>query len=140
VVNALLIDRGAGSDRYEAKIISTGLAEVRSNAFFIDEGGDDTYVLDAGADGFGDVDERKEYVDPAKTSTASLSLGQVGVFLDLGGKDTYLRGTEPDAQARDGARWNVRARDVSAPGGFNVSFGADLEGAARFLAAWPRRE
>ena len=38
VVNAFLIDRGDGNDRYEAKIISMGCAEVRSNAFFLDEG------------------------------------------------------------------------------------------------------
>jgi hypothetical protein len=140
VVNALLIDRGAGSDRYEAKIISTGLAEVRSNAFFLDEGGDDTYVLDAGTQGFGDVDERPEYKDTPKTSAASFALTQVGVFLDLGGKDTYLRGTAPDPEAGDGRRWHVRARDPAAANGFNVSFGADLEGGPlRFLAPWPPR-
>jgi hypothetical protein len=145
VVNAFLIDRGTGSDRYEAKIISTGLAEVRSNAFFLDEGGDDTYVLDEGTKGFGDVDERPEYTDPPKTSTASFALTQVGVFLDLGGKDTYLRRPKegepaPDPEAGDDRRWNVRARDAAAPGGFNVSFAADLEGKSpRFLAPWPAR-
>ncbi len=145
VVNALLIDRGAGSDRYEAKIISTGLAEVRSNAFFLDEGGDDTYVLDAGTKGFGDVDERKEYTDPPKTSTASFELTQVGVFLDLGGKDAYLRRPKegepaPDPEAGDNRRWNLRARDPRAAGGFNVSFAADVEGGkARFLVPWPAR-
>ncbi|MCK6459873.1 MAG: hypothetical protein L6Q95_08260 [Planctomycetes bacterium] len=145
VVNAFLIDRGAGNDRYEARILSTGLAEVRSNAFFLDEGGDDTYVLDEGAQGFGDVDERPEYKDPPKTSTASFSLTQVGVFLDLGGKDAYLRRPregEParDPEAGDNRRWNVRARDPAAAGGFNVSFAADLEGGRPlFLAPWPPR-
>jgi len=140
VVNAFLIDRGTGNDRYEAKIISTGLAEVRSNAFFIDEGGDDTYVLDAGTNGFGMVDNRKEYADPPKTSTASFSLTQVGLFLDLDGKDTYLRGDKPDEHARDGQRWNLRARDPAAMNGFNVSYAADLKkGRLRFLEAWPSR-
>jgi len=139
-VNAFLIDRGTGNDRYEAKIISTGLAEVRSNAFFIDEGGDDTYVLNAGTNGFGMVDNRKEYADPPKTSTASFSLTQVGLFLDLDGKDTYLRGDKPDEHARDGKRWNLRARDPAAPNGFNVCYGADLKkGRLRFLEAWPAR-
>ncbi|MHC5031095.1 MAG: hypothetical protein ACYTGI_09970 [Planctomycetota bacterium] len=145
VVNAFLIDRGTGNDHYEAKIISTGLAEVRSNAFFLDEGGDDTYILDAGTKGLGDVDQRKRYTEPRKTSTFSFELAQVGLFLDLGGKDTYLRTPKegeraPDAEAADGKRWNVRARDARALHGFNVSFGADLEGGTlRFLAPWPSR-
>jgi hypothetical protein len=146
VVNAFLIDRGAGNDRYEAKIISTGLAEVRSNAFFVDEGGDDTYILDKGTRGFGDVDERKEYDEPGKSSTFQFELGQVGLFLDLGGRDTYLRTPKEgdrvaDEKAGDGRRWNVRARVPTAPGGFNVSFAADLEGTKlKFLAPWPPRE
>jgi len=145
VVNAFLIDRGTGNDHYEAKIISTGLAEVRSNAFFLDEGGDDTYILNVGSKGFGDVDKRKEYTEPRKTSTFTFELGQVGLFLDLGGKDTYLRTPKegertPDAAAADGKRWNVQARDPAAPHGFNVSFGADLEGGVLgFLAPWPAR-
>jgi hypothetical protein len=145
VVNAFLIDRGTGNDHYEAKIISTGVAEIRSNAFFLDEGGDDTYILDAGAKGFGDVDERKRYTEPRKTSTFMFELSQVGLFLDLGGKDTYLRTPKegestPDPEAADGRQWNVRARDPAAQHGFNVSFGADLEeGVLRFLAPWPAR-
>jgi hypothetical protein len=145
VVNAFLIDRGAGNDHYEAKIISTGLAEVRSNAFFLDEGGDDTYILNAGSKGFGDGDKRTEYTEARKTSTFMFELGQVGLFLDLGGKDTYLRTPKegeraPDPNAADGKRWNVRARDPAAHCGFNVSFGADLEGGVLgFLAPWPSR-
>ncbi|MHC4340517.1 MAG: hypothetical protein ACYSX0_09940 [Planctomycetota bacterium] len=145
VVNAFLIDRGKGNDRYEAKIISTGLAEVRSNAFFIDEGGDDVYVLDAKTKGFGDVDERKEYTEPRRTATFQYHLAQVGLFLDLGGKDSYLRRSKSgelkaDDRAGDGRTWNVRARDPGALHGPNVSIGADLENRIlRFLAAWPAR-
>jgi len=145
VVNAFLIDRGDGKDRYEANIISTGLAEVRSNAFFLDEGGDDTYVLDAGTLGFGAVDERPEYKDPPKTSAASFYLTQVAVFLDLGGKDTYLRRPNggkpaPDSEAGDHRRWHVHVRDPAAENGFNVSFAADLKAKPpSFLAAWPSR-
>ena len=40
--NAVLINKG-GNDRYTAKMISYGLAEIRSNAFFIDIGGDEYY-------------------------------------------------------------------------------------------------
>jgi len=146
VVNAFLIDRGAGNDRYEAQIISTGLAEVRSNAFFIDEGGDDTYILNVKSKGFGDVDQRADYKKPRRSSTYSFRMPQAAIFLDLGGKDRYLRRDKdgalaPDESAKDGATWNVRARDPSAQNGFNVSFGGDLEAATlRFLTPWPARK
>ena len=48
----MLIDRGNGNDRYEAKKISIGVAEIRSNAIFLDEGGDDTYVMNTKGKGF----------------------------------------------------------------------------------------
>jgi len=147
VVNAFLIDRGGGNDRYEAKIISMGCAEVRSNAFFLDEGGDDTYRLAPGGKGWGDVDERADYTTMPRTTVYPFALAQVAVFLDLGGTDRYLRagaepGSEPqaDAQARDGARWNLRTRDPAALHGPNVSFAGDRDGGVlRFLAPWPRR-
>jgi hypothetical protein len=144
VVVALLLDRGAGNDRYEAKIISTGLAEVRSQAFFLDEGGDDTYVLDEGAKGLGDRDERKEYAAPGPTHLYSFELPQIGLFLDLGGRDRYLRRGKSgeladDPAAGDGRRWNVRARDPASPAAFNASLGADVErGRVGFLDPWPR--
>jgi len=143
VVVALLLDRGAGNDVYEAKIISTGLAEVRSQAFFLDEGGDDTYVLDEGAKGLGDRDERKEYAAPAPTHLYAFELPQIGLFLDLGGRDRYLRRAKTgdlaqDGVAGDGRRWNVRARDPASRAAFNASLGADLErGRLGFLDPWP---
>ncbi len=159
VVNAFLIDRGSGNDRYDAKIISIGLAEVRSNAFFIDEGGDDVYFLDHGQLGLGAGDERDSYREPGRTTTFPFHLGQVGVFLDLGGKDRYNRRgapeTVPDSggsstspadaevvkeNAEDGGTWNVRARATDATGGPNVSYGRDVDGGTvGFLRAWPAR-
>jgi len=147
VVNAFLIDRGAGNDRYEASRISIGCAEVRSNAFFIDEGGDDTYQLGAGGLGLGGVDVRPEYTTMPRTTAYPFALAQVAVFLDLGGRDRYLRAPaspgaepQPDPQARDGAAWNVRVADPAALSGPNVSFAADREGGIpRFLAPWPAR-
>jgi hypothetical protein len=147
VVNALLLDRGRGNDRYEAKIISTGLGQVRSNGLFLDEGGDDVYVLDVGTTGFGDVDQRPEYAAPGRSTTFPFHLGQVGLFLDLGGKDTYQRraadgALAPDADAKDGASWHVRKRDPASRAGPNVSLGRDLPGTAArlgFLDAWPAR-
>ena len=103
-MNAFLIDRGDGNDRYLGKIISTGVAEVRSNAFFVDEGGDDLYLLDAGTRGFGDVDERDDYREPGLTHTYPFHLGQVAIFLDLGGRDRYLRRDRTGALVPDPSR------------------------------------
>ena len=145
VVNAFLIDRGGGDDRYEAKVISTGLAEVRSNAFFLDDGGDDVYVLDAKTKGFGDVDHRPRYDKIGSGMAFPFHLTQVGVFIDAGGTDRYLRrdkdGKErADPDAGDGKRWHVRTRDPRRLNGPNVSCGLDLAaGRFGFLDPWPLR-
>jgi hypothetical protein len=145
VVNAFLIDRGDGNDRYLGKIISTGVAEVRSNAFFLDEGGDDIYLLSAGAKGYGDVDERESYEAPGPTHSYPFHLDQVAVFLDLGGRDRYLRRTKagtivPDPEAADGRTWHRRRRDPRKLSGPNVSIGRDqVRGRLGFLDPWPRR-
>jgi hypothetical protein len=151
VVIAMLLDRGSGNDVYEAKIISLGLAEVRSNAFFLDEGGDDYYVLDAGQKGLGDVDEAPTYLRPGRTATFPFHVAQVGVFLDLGGADRYRRrgpdgalADDPDAGA--GKTWRRRPRVAGSRAGPNVSIGRDAEtGRLGFLdprpapGATPRR-
>jgi hypothetical protein len=145
VVNAFLIDRGDGNDRYDARRISLGVAEVRSNAFFIDEGGDDTYLVAPKGKFLGDVDTRQGYRQAGRTSAFTAHLGQVAVFLDLGGTDRYLRraadgSVVADESAGDGRTWNVRKADAGAAHGPNVSVGADSSGMdLRFLRAWPRR-
>ncbi|MHC4472523.1 MAG: hypothetical protein ACYS99_16355, partial [Planctomycetota bacterium] len=141
VVNAFLIDRGGGSDRYEAKMISLGMAQVRSNAFFLDEGGDDTYVVAKALKGLGDVDRRKSYPKPERHYTYFHHLAQVGMFLDLGGKDTYLRDGAPDAAAADGRTWQLSRRERGSEAGPNVSLGKDVpRGRLGFLDAWPARK
>jgi hypothetical protein len=144
-VNAFLIDRGDGNDVYEAKRISIGVANVRSNAFFLDEGGDDRYVIDQGASGFGDADQMPSYTVPGRTAPFPFDLGQVAIFLDLGGHDTYLRRgpdgkTSPDPDAKDGKTWHLLARDPASRAGPNVRIGRDVaSGRLGFLDAWPAR-
>jgi hypothetical protein len=144
VVNAFLIDRGQGSDRYEARTISFGVAEVRSHAFFLDEGGDDTYVVERGRRNLGDVDERPTYSEPSRTATFAFHLGQIGVFLDLDGTDTYLEragDAAPEAANAygDDRTWQHRPR--AGPGGFNVALGRDGAGGRStwLTGAWAPR-
>lgn len=145
-VNAFLIDRGAGNDRYEALIDSIGYALHRSQAFFIDDGGNDTYVLARDAHGSGEADQLDTYATPARTAAVAFHQTQIGLFLDCGGTDTYLRRQEdgtlvPDAQAGDDRTWHLRANDPAARGGFNVSIGKDLPaGRIGFLDPWPARQ
>ncbi|MDA1195235.1 MAG: hypothetical protein O2894_08625, partial [Planctomycetota bacterium] len=147
VVNAFLIDRGSGNDTYEAQRISFGVAQVRSQAFFIDEGGDDTYVVRGGGHFLGDVDDRDAYRVPGRTSDFPWRLAQVGVFLDLGGQDHYhVRAADdaltPHTLARDNAVWQVRAREPAKPGAGapNCSYAADVErGIVGWLASHPAR-
>ena len=144
VVNAFLIDRGNGNDHYEAKKISIGVAMVRSNAFFLDEGGDDTYVMRGKQKGIGDVDERAYYKKPDRTTPMHFHLPQAALFLDLGGKDTYVRkdkdGKVVDLGEKDDATWKLRARDPASSAGFNVSIGRDQPaGRLGFLDVWPAR-
>jgi hypothetical protein len=92
LVNALLLDV-KGNDSYEAKIISLGSAEVRSNAFLIDLEGNDIYRLGikAAPIGLGGVDTRKEYGTVRFFAPYNGLVSQIGLFLDLGGKDQYVK-------------------------------------------------
>jgi len=145
VVDALLIDRGQGNDRYEARIDATGYGMRRSNAFFLDEGGNDTYILDEGARGLGDIDQQDTYGTPGRTATFAFHIAQIGLFLDCGGTDTYRRrrpdGTlVPDDAAADGRTWHLQKRDPTTLGAPNVSLGRDVaRGRLGFLDPWPRR-
>ncbi len=88
--NALLIDT-AGDDLYQAKIISLGLAEIRSNAILLDLAGDDTYRLDAGQLGLGASDSRDYYGKPSATAPYYGESLSIGLLLDAGGSDRYER-------------------------------------------------
>ena len=86
--NALLFDIG-GNDKYIAKIISIGCAEIRSNAMLIDIGGDDYYQLQDGQLGFGASDYRESYDNPNQFSPYNSYTKSFGLLLDIGGEDEY---------------------------------------------------
>ena len=155
VVIAFLIDRGRGNDYYEADRISIGVAEVRSQAFFIDEGGDDTYVTNAKGQFLGAIDDRESYKTPGRTADFPWRLPQLAMFLDLGGTDTYLvrdgQGEPtPHPTAKDGGtwmdrRWSEPAVKPAFEGGgavgmWNLAYAADCAGGdIGWLRPYPRR-
>jgi hypothetical protein len=146
LVIGFLIDRGQGSDRYEGRNDALGLATKRSNAFFIDEGGNDTYILNHDTRGLGQADVDETYVKPGRTATFGFHVAQVGLFLDCGGTDTYQRRTGdgrlvPDSQAGNNRTWHLVAKDREARSAPNVSMGRDVaRSRVGFLDPWPARE
>jgi len=104
---ALLVDLG-GDDRYECTgVDGIGFSINRSVAMLIDVFGDDTYLGKPGnVPGFARYDER--FADYAGLSTYFADASSLGLFLDIGGRDSYWSG------AADGAAWG------DAPGSDNV--------------------
>lgn len=128
--DALFIDRG-GNDHYSAKLISYGCAEIRSNAIFLEMGGDDIYGFTPGLLGFGAVDWQEDYgtmhlLSPYKTYAQS-----VGLFLDLGGTDQYVMEGDGDrsiiAPMSNNANWEIPAKTDPHYGFDNYGIGIDRD-------------
>ncbi len=84
---ALLID-GAGNDTYEVKGNGLGYSINRSVAMLIDIGGNDVYrTRDGNRPGMAIFDER--FRDRTGGSTYFADASSLGLFLDVGGTDTY---------------------------------------------------
>ena len=103
--NALMLDR-EGDDLYTGHEAVLGVANGRSNAFAIDLSGDDRYELTGAGDAYGVAGEMAqiEHRDPARPYFHEGT--SVGLFLDSGGADSYLRAGQPDPLATDGF-WRV---------------------------------
>lgn len=87
--NALYVDR-EGDDIYEAKIISYGLSQIRSFAFFFEMGGDDSYLFNKDQQGFGAGTFRDDYATPGELMTYYYYSKSAGIFIEADGNDTYL--------------------------------------------------
>ena len=105
---ALLIDK-AGDDSYEGRIISGGLAMIRSTAVFADLAGNDRYVFPAAGGGQASPSRIKYPPDVLPSfrieySPASNYGSNFGFFLDAGGEDEYLE-FRADGKHRPAAIW-----------------------------------
>ncbi|MEZ4649863.1 MAG: hypothetical protein R3E97_13960 [Candidatus Eisenbacteria bacterium] len=86
---AILMDR-AGSDVYRFPNLGLGDAINTSQAYFVDGGGDDTYVFGSGGKGLGMTDFAPETPLPPIEANYQARATEIGLFLDLGGTDRYL--------------------------------------------------
>ncbi|HUV30722.1 MAG TPA: hypothetical protein VMY05_06530 [Acidobacteriota bacterium] len=128
--NALLINKG-GNDTYRAKMISFGLAEIRSNALCIDIGGDDQYYFAEGARGMGAATWRADFERPGKVLTYNTYVKSFGGFIDVGGNDGYFSFKDgqnsPHPTAANNSLWFQPARTDSTFGANNYGVGIDVE-------------
>jgi hypothetical protein len=144
--NALFVDK-AGDDRYEAKIISLGLAQVRSNALFFDLGGDDQYQLGKDQPGMGAADFRDDYAKPDPLAPYDSEVASFGLLIDVGGTDKYFTWDEKSgrvaaARRGDDSAWENPAADSPQHGFRNHGLGLDAPAGTipefvRFDAASP---
>ena len=129
---ALLFDKG-GDDLYQARRISIGCAQIRSNALLVDIGGDDTYALPPGAEGLGAATFRESYAKPSyQYGPYSLYGNSVGILLDIGGQDRYLDRDlpadkeVPNARAADNTMWFRPAKEDQTYGFRSHGIGFDV--------------
>jgi hypothetical protein len=99
----VLIDR-AGNDSYTAPNLSLGGGNADGVGIFVDAAGDDLYRSSGITLGFASV------ATPAETPTLRHGSLTLGVFLDLGGKDTYAGDF-----AGDGRTWTQAGRSPKPP-------------------------
>jgi len=128
--NALLINKG-GNDTYRAKIISMGLAQIRSNAFLIDIGGDDKYFLGENTPGLGEASYRQGYDKPGRLTSYYSYAKSFGGFIDIGGRDQYYSFKDKEKSvhplAKNNSMWLQPARTDSLFGFDNYGVGIDTE-------------
>lgn len=128
--NAFLINIG-GNDTYRAKMISMGLAQIRSDAFLIDIGGDDKYYLGQNTPGLGEATYRKDYRKPSLLTPYYYYTKSFGGFIDIGGRDSYYefkdRNETPHPVAKNNFLWFQPSKTDSTFGANNYGVGIDIE-------------
>lgn len=126
----LLVD-WQGNDVYAAKIISTGLSQIRSDAFFFDFAGNDIYQLNSGTPGMGEATFREDFRTPRPMTPFPGYAQSYGILIDVGGEDQYLdyvdstTGTAPRPGCDNNTTWYRPARDSEDFGYNNYGIGVD---------------
>ncbi|HDL01399.1 MAG TPA: hypothetical protein ENH23_04120 [candidate division Zixibacteria bacterium] len=142
--NAFLINKN-GNDIYRAKMISMGLSQIRSNSFFIDIGGDDSYYLGKGTPGLGEATYRKDYEFPSKLTPYYYYAKSFGGFIDIGGNDRYFDFTDStetvSTEFINNSLWFQPSKTDSTFGANNYGVGIDVEdGTVPELFLWGDEE
>lgn len=128
----LMVD-WAGNDVYSGKIISIANAQIRSNSFLFDFGGDDLYQLNLGTDGMGDATFRDDYRTPRPTVPFTWYAQSYGILIDVGGRDQYLdyvdslKTTQPRPGCDNDVSWYRPGRDSKNFGFNNYGIGVDTD-------------
>ncbi len=132
--NALFVDR-AGNDQYEAKMISYGLAQIRSFAFFFDMNGADTYLYNKDQEGFGAATFRDDYARPSELMTYYYYSRSAGMFIDASGADLYWirdgEQTVASGKLQDNSIW--RSPDRTDPNFGHGNFGIGIDAESGFI-------
>ena len=112
--SGILLDRGTGYDRYSCHACTQGFGHDLAVGWLIDEGGDDYYTANSLAQGSGNANgvglliDRggrdgyfgKSPIDCTGHGNPARDYGSIGVFIDMGGVDTYT-----EELASDGSWW-----------------------------------
>ena len=85
--NTLFVDEG-GNDEYEARQFSIASSMIRSNTFFFELAGNDTYKVGSTKEFFGACDRKDNYTSPQK-SLYNFEANQHAIFIDASGNDNY---------------------------------------------------
>lgn len=135
--NAFLINKG-GDDIYRAKMISIGLAQIRSCAFLIDIGGNDNYYLGKGTPGLGEATFRNDYKEPSQLTPYYYYAKSFGGFIDIGGIDNYYEFDKDSGEetlhptAKENSLWFQPEKSDSTFGANNFGVGIDIESGSIF--------
>ncbi|MEO6325400.1 MAG: hypothetical protein ABIT01_03115, partial [Thermoanaerobaculia bacterium] len=93
-----------GNDRYTVRRLALGAAMQRSLGLFVDAAGNDVYEAAEPALCFGSVDDDPRWAERNPLAPAWFEAAQAGLFLDLGGRNSYPNGA-PAAEASVWGTW-----------------------------------
>lgn len=124
-----ILDERGGDDTYHGPGLGLGSGNATGFGFLFDHAGADHYISTSGnAIGWANGTDRP--------SSASMGhLPTLGVFIDLGGADTYETVNSADLGMTDGASWlHPPTKPENAHGEFAVGVDSSAEGASLGLA------